>query len=78
MEKVSCIYSGCCVVEKSWLKIKNFGMYISAFYDRVEFDWSELALAMQYINVAKTPTSLSEKVNPMSIAFQKSTKEVKK
>ena len=27
------------------------------------------------INVAQTPTSLSEKVNPMSIAFQKSTKE---
>ena len=30
------------------------------------------------INVAQTPTSLSEKVNPMSIAFQKSTKEVEK
>ena len=30
------------------------------------------------INVAKKPTSFSEKVNSMSIAFQKSTKEVEK
>ena len=30
------------------------------------------------INVAEKPTSFSEKVNSMSIAFQKSTKEVEK